>query len=146
MSKLSPEQLKYYRDYYKKNRTVILEKMRLWRIKNKDRLSRKRKARYWSDESYREQISLHRAELYRKIRYEVLSHYSKGEPICNCCNITDLDVLCIDHILGGGKKHRKETNLWGAKLCWYLKRNNFPKGFQVLCANCNLKKRINEEG
>ena len=53
-----------------------------------------------------------------------------------------MDVLTIDHIKGGGTKHRKKIK--GEKITVWLKKNNFPKGFQTLCFNCNWKKHKNK--
>lgn len=80
----------------------------------------------------------------KEIKFEVLSHYSNGIPQCARCRTVDVDVLCLDHIEGGGTKDRMDTRHWGAKLHYYLRRNNFPEGYQVLCANCNMKKFIVE--
>ena len=73
------------------------------------------------------------------IKLKVLSYYSnpQGTPVCNNCGEQDIDVLCLDHIEGGGRKQRRAltTTLYN----WVL-QNTFPIGFQVLCANCNMKK------
>jgi len=34
-----------------------------------------------------------------------------------------------------------KVNIGGNGLPYWLKKNNFPPGFQVLCANCNFAKR-----
>lgn len=72
-------------------------------------------------------------------RYAVLAHYSNGEPRCYCCGEKTLDFLCIDHIDGGGNKDRKIRGM-GTRLVDSLLRDGFPKGFQVLCHNCNMAK------
>lgn len=73
----------------------------------------------------------HRAAL----RLEVLQHYSKSKkPFCACCLIAILEFLGIDHIKGGGRKHKRTV---GAHLYTWLKNSRFPKGFRVLCHNCN---------
>lgn len=67
------------------------------------------------------------------LRLQVLSHYSGGRPVCACCGIDELEFLSIDHIKGGGSRHKREVRhvyLW-------LRKNDFPKGFRVLCHNCN---------
>jgi hypothetical protein len=70
------------------------------------------------------------------LRLEVLRHYSEKEiPECACCLISFLEFLGIDHINGGGAKHKREVV--GAHLYIWLKKNGFPKGFRVLCHNCN---------
>lgn len=54
---------------------------------------------------------------------------------CVCCNITEPKFLAIDHINGGGKKHRKSLTI---NIYAWLKNNNYPEGFRVLCHNCNM--------
>lgn len=70
-----------------------------------------------------------------RLRAQVLEHYSGDVPSCECCKEATVEFLCIDHIKGGGAKHRKEIG-HGALYAW-LKRENFPDGFRVLCHNCN---------
>jgi hypothetical protein len=71
-------------------------------------------------------------------RMEALMAYSGKVPKCACCGEKENKFLSIDHINGGGSKHRKSIG-HGHFFRW-LKVNNFPKGFQVLCHNCNLAK------
>lgn len=72
----------------------------------------------------------------RAIREDVLTHYGKQ---CQCCGEETSEFLCIDHINGDGAAHRKVVR--GSMYVW-LKKNNFPDGFQVLCHNCNMAKGI----
>jgi hypothetical protein len=65
----------------------------------------------------------------------VLNHYGAK---CACCGETTFDFLQVDHINGGGNKHRKKI---GANINRWLIKNGFPKEFQILCANCNWAKR-----
>jgi hypothetical protein len=60
---------------------------------------------------------------------------------CVCCGETRKEYLSIDHINGDGNKHRKEMGFSGHQFYRWLKKNNYPKGFQVLCFNCNMGKR-----
>lgn len=69
----------------------------------------------------------------RQIREEVIAHYG-GK--CACCSESAFEFLAIDHLEGGGKEHRKQ--LKGTHIEVWLKANQFPKGFRVLCHNCNL--------
>lgn len=75
-----------------------------------------------------------------KRRMEALAHYG-GK--CACCGEAEPAFLVIDHIDGGGNKHRKEVfgrhEGHGPFIHW-LWKNDFPPGFQVLCANCNTAK------
>jgi hypothetical protein len=82
------------------------------------------------------------AKKYRtNLKIEILSHYSNSlVPYCACCNEKHIEFLAIDHIDGSGAKHRKENKLFGMSFYRWLKKNNYPEGFQVLCFNCNWVK------
>ena len=63
---------------------------------------------------------------------------------CSCCGESLLPFLTIDHCEGGGNNHRKELfkhNVGGLHMYRWLKRNNYPAGYAVLCMNCNWAKR-----
>ncbi len=80
-------------------------------------------------------------ELRNQLREIVLIHYSENPPKCACCGETIKEFLSIDHITGGGAKHRKSIG-GSAYLNRWLIKNNFPMGYQVLCHNCNQAKGI----
>jgi len=82
--------------------------------------------------------SLNKTAWDKKLKIEILSHYANGIPKCNICKETDLRCLSIDHINGNGAKHRKENKNYSYS---WLKKNNYPKEFQVLCMNCQFIKR-----
>jgi len=67
----------------------------------------------------------------------VIQHYSKGKNCCELCGFSNMDALSIDHISGGGRKHRKE--LKGQHIEHWLIRNNFPDGYRILCMNCQFR-------
>ena len=73
-----------------------------------------------------------------RLRDEVINEYG-GK--CVCCGETRREYLTIDHINGGGGKHRREIGIRGSQFYRWLKQNNYPKGFQVLCFNCNCGKK-----
>ena len=77
------------------------------------------------------QLKRHRSQ-----KQVVFTHYSGGTPKCACsgCNEKFFEFLCIDHVNGGGNKHRKTIS--GSIYPWLIK-NNFPPGYRVLCHNCN---------
>jgi hypothetical protein len=78
-----------------------------------------------------------------RVRIEILTHYGNGIAKCAMCGIEDMRVLTIDHINGGGKKHRESINKKaGHDFYKWLKDNAYPDGYQVLCANCQWIKRI----
>ena len=75
----------------------------------------------------------------KRSKKQVLEHYSNGELKCVCCGFAEIDGLSIDHIEGRKKwKHGKDDR--SDDLYSWIKRNNFPKGFQTLCMNCNHAK------
>jgi hypothetical protein len=92
------------------------------------------------------------------LRLEVLKYYSKSLsksdiPCCRCCGKnTHFDFLTIDHI-AGKKQMDSEPELVelgysskkdGERLTKWIIKNNFPKGFQILCHSCNMAKSFPE--
>ena len=76
-----------------------------------------------------------------KLKMEVFNAY--GGPKCACCGEVEIKFLTIDHINNKGYIHRKKIGTGGDRLLRWLKNKNFPKGFQILCANCNQGKYLN---
>ena len=72
-----------------------------------------------------------------RIRKEVLKHYSNGVMQCACCGEERYEFLCIDHINGGGTKHRRVIG-YGGGLWQWLRSHGYPLGYRVLCYNCNF--------
>lgn len=69
-------------------------------------------------------------------RYLVLQHYSGKEiPQCECCGEKTYEFLSLDHVGGGGAKHRKQIG--SSRIYAWVWRNSLPAGFRVLCHNCN---------
>jgi hypothetical protein len=103
------------RDYYTRNKERVRGYHRRYRAENpeKDRETHRKK--------------------HVKLRTKVLEAYGS---YCACCGESDYHFLAIDHINGGGAAHRREIGGGGNTYNWLVK-NNFPKGFQVLCHNCN---------
>ena len=84
----------------------------------------------------RKQKNLNNIKYNRKIKLEVLSHYGGVPPVCACCDERAIEFLTIDHIEGGGNKHRREIGR--RNIYSYLKKGDWPLGFRVLCMNCNF--------
>ena len=91
-----------------------------------------------------------------EIRLKILQYYSKqlsksNIPCCRCCGENShIEFLAIDHI-AGKKEMDSEPELVklgysslkrGQVLHKWVIENNFPKGFQILCHNCNYAKGI----
>jgi len=75
---------------------------------------------------------------FQRMRIETFLRY--GGLICKCCGETGMDFLSIDHVNGRGNEHRKEIGVGSSSILRWLKRNNYPQGFQVLCFLCNFAK------
>ena len=87
----------------------------------------------------RDKVNASYAKHYKKTKLLVMEHYGGNPAKCACCNESTYEFLCIDHIHGGGLKHRREIK--GAQnLYKWLVKYEFPDGFQVLCYNCNAAK------
>lgn len=111
-----------------------------WRAQNKKRWAKKtpeqKAAEYAKTIAYQkanpERNKEYRRRATKNRRLAVLSAYG-GK--CACCGDATYEFLTVDHINGGGGKHRREIK---QSLYQWLKRNNFPPGFRILCANCHL--------
>ena len=69
---------------------------------------------------------------HRRIKRELIAAYGRK---CKCCGETRFEFLQIDHINGGGIRHRRTLTIHMAA---HLKKLGYPKkGFRLLCANCN---------
>jgi len=75
---------------------------------------------------------------YRRLKCEIYAAY--GGSICACCRETEPAFLTIDHINNDGAEHRRQVGMGWYFLRW-LKTNNYPPGFQILCHNCQWGKR-----
>jgi hypothetical protein len=103
------------------NRDLMRQKERIenWRLKNSNKSP----------------------EYVQNRKLEVLSHYSGDALQCNCCGETEDKFLCLDHI-DGAKNFTQDAPRSGHALYKWLKKNDYPEGFQVLCFNCNLAKSM----
>lgn len=93
------------------------EKKRIYQANNRPRIN--------------ERCRIKRAEH----RMEVINAYG-GK--CACCGENRVEFLAVDHINGGGRQQRKEPGMGGGGLMLYLKRNDWPAGYRILCHNCNM--------
>ena len=80
----------------------------------------------------------------RKIdRRTALETYSDGKPHCIYCGETIEVFLNIDHIHGKKSwKHSRDDT--GHTLYTWLRQQDYPSGFQVLCYTCNFIKNLKE--
>jgi hypothetical protein len=88
-----------------------------------------------------------------KTKRLVLTTYGpNGELRCSWdnCQVDDLDMLTLDHVKDNGAEHRRALQpqfsgkrpVVASLLYTLLKKNNFPPGYQTLCANHQIKKEL----
>lgn len=80
-----------------------------------------------------------------ELRIETLSHYGPSSQLqCSWpeCGIIDPDMLVLDHINDDGAAQRKTGCGRGWNFYRWLKKHNFPEGYQTLCCNHNHKKEL----
>lgn len=91
---------------------------------------------------HREQVRAYGRRFSQQRKVEVLTHYGNGKCACVECSFDNIKALTIDHIDGGGNEQRKKVgqkNLYN-----WLKSQDFPKGYQTLCMNCQFIKKVDE--
>lgn len=116
-----------------------------WYWKNKELIHEKR-------QKVSQEFNAHQRNQRRSLKKDILSHYSTDEtknPLCAWCGFTDIRALCLDHIDNDGETHREALSglprghgASGSVMYRWVKKNQYPEGFQVLCANCNLIKEF----
>lgn len=105
------------------------------RLKNGDLIRQSERA-YWVDAG-RRQHKNERSKVWRdKLRLEVVNAYG---GFCQCCGMTDIFCLTLDHVNSDGAEHRKQI---GASQSWtrlyqWAKDNGYPPNLRCLCLNCN---------
>lgn len=143
------------REYYLKNKQKILEQTKAYRIKNKDRVKQWDKTYYETQKrkdyliKWREEHRMSNRDATRRynqrIKLEVITHYGGGKSACVKCGFNDIRALSIDHIEGKGAEHRKIVGS-GVGFYRWLKKHDYPEGFQTLCMNCqSIKRAENKE-
>ena len=118
-------QQKYQQKYYITHKAEIAEFQRKYRANHK--------ARY-------KELKIE----YRQIlKAEVLIHYGLGQLRCMHCGEKRAACLSIDHINGGGAKHRRKIGVKTSRRFYqWLRTNRYPGGYQTLCMNCQFVKRV----
>jgi len=114
------------------------ERVKNWIKQNPEKAKASRKKGYIKNH---EKILQRAKEKRTKLKLEAYNAY--GGAICACCGETNFGFLTIDHINGVTSKERKTQMSHGWNICYWLKNQGYPSGFQVLCFNCNLGRAMN---
>lgn len=126
---------KRYRDTHKEKRRASAT---VYYQEHKEEI--KAKARAYA-KTHKEEMRKYKRLRNQALKLEVFQHYAGEHPKCAHCGEDDLIVLSVDHLGGGGAKHREDIRITtGGTFYAWLKKSGFPEGFQVLCRNCNYRK------
>lgn len=133
------DEKEYQKKYRETHKGQIRGKQREWYLKNRKRIlrERKEKAKKFKTKygfSYYTYIT-------RKHKKEIFGLLGNK---CTMCGNTDQRILQIDHVHGGGTKERKKFHGDMGKYYRHILRKlqEGSKEYQLLCANCNLIKRV----
>jgi len=120
------------KDYYQNHREEIKTQSKKWQANNHERWT---KIRAKANKKYKIKL---KNEIHQSLGGKCANPFNLPHP--DWCN--DSEVLQIDHVHGGGTKER---SIYGRDLNYYrhiLQQIKFgSKDYQLLCANCNFKKR-----
>ena len=78
---------------------------------------------------------------YYNIRNNALQAVGNGVIACVKCGFSDIRALQIDHINGGGSKHKRSCS---GSHEYYKTMIVYPEDYQLLCANCNQIKKCED--
>lgn len=117
-------QRRYYHESQTKKERLKREYFQDWYLKHRGEV----KSQYQRNRLENEKQHVRRRIILRQL---VFNHYGWK---CSCCGEGREEFLCLDHIKGGGNRHKKTVH----HLYQWIVKNNFPEGFRTLCFNCNF--------
>lgn len=121
--------------WYYKNSKSENKRSKQWR---KDNIEQARATqRKWYSENM-EHVRKRERDYNARIKLQVLKEYCEGDIKCLCCGEVHIIMLSIDHINRDGAAHRRVIGRGSGRLYAWLRKNNYPPGFRVLCINCNM--------
>ena len=130
-------------EYRKNNREKIRERDRNAYAQNHEqRLESRARSTQKHYESVREYGQRRNRLRRQKIREQLLDLL--GRQCIRCGYDADVRALQIDHVNGGGTQDRKNFSSRDAYYN-YILQNAKDGAYQVLCANCNVIKRLEEK-
>ena len=127
-------------------------KHREWRETDAGKAYMKKHAEYakeWRKKNRPKHLANQKANIVTQ-RLKVMEHYCGGDARCMCCDEREILFLQFDHTDDSGAAWRRDTktNLGyvpaGNNFPYWLEKNGYPDNIQVLCANCNWGRRLNE--
>lgn len=129
----------YTQKYYQEHKEEYAARRKKWAKENKDKLNTYNQKYRDAD---RPRYRAYGKKADEKTKLNILKQYAQSEtPSCANCGIDDIRVLCIDHLNNNGREEREKIGFGGTFYQW-LKTNDYPEGYQVLCWNCNHLKEL----
>jgi hypothetical protein len=126
--------------WHNEHREYLNQQAKEYRVREREAISVRRKAiskKY--REKYREQIRLQFEKRNRQLRIDVVNKMGNQ---CVYCGVSDVRVLQIDHINGGGRNEQKKYSTQGIyRRILQMSIDECKIHYQILCANCNWIKR-----
>lgn len=92
----------------------------------------------YKKKAFREALNERRKRDHAKDRLRCLDAY--GGRVCACCGERQILFLTIDHINGHGTKESRKDRRY---IYVRLRQQGYPKGYRVLCYNCNCGRARN---
>jgi len=122
-----------------------LEYGREWRYKNPE--YHKNHNKMWRRINIKRARETH-TKWRNNLRLKILNYISGGNPRCNFCGFSDIRILQIDHINGGGRQ--KIKRIGGNRSTIYntilrMSPAKVKEEYQILCPNCNWMKKLESE-
>lgn len=73
----------------------------------------------------------------KRLREEVIQHYGSR---CVCCGTRRIEFLLMRPAQGNELAHAMKKIK--TTLPWWLKKHGYPKGYRVLCYNCDMSIKL----
>ena len=109
------------------------------KIKSKEYYNNRKPKRTIYLNARKDETSKYHRESCQQFKALIMAHYGDGKCACVKCGENRLPCLTIDHINGGGNKHRRENHTHtGLHFYKWLIHNNYPTGYRTLCWNCQF--------
>jgi hypothetical protein len=131
------------KDCMKKYHELIPDRIRNYKVRSdkKHMAEKVVKTKEWRRQNP-EKVRQYNRSNAQKYKLSAIRAYSDGKNCCACCDENNIKFLSIDHMNDDGASHRKEVGS-GSNMHVWLHTHAYPKGFQVLCFNCNLGRSVN---
>jgi len=145
MSKDKIKQKEYNKKYYEGYREEIKEKAgkraKVWRKNHLEYINKQQRENRVKEqnETGKTKNSMYSKRVRDRLKKLIFEAYGNK---CQCCGEAELEFLTIDHINNDGAAHRRTLKRGGGDLYRWLRDNDFPSEFQILCCNCNWSKRL----